>query len=91
MQWLSDSFVWLAMGVVLWLSTSAWGQTPPPDEGPVVKPTVAVERQGPMLVLTYRLLRADGQPYGRSASGSRPAFTIHRGKRQVASGLFAYG
>ncbi len=88
---LSGSFLWLASGAVLWLSTSAWGQTASSDETRAVKPTVTVERQGRMLVLTYRLLGADGQPYGQRAAGSRPGFTIHQGKKQIASGPFAYG
>ncbi len=88
---LTGSFLRLASGVVLWLSASAWGQTAPSDEMPAVKPTVTVERQGPVLVLTYRLLGAEGQPAGPSAAGSRPAFTIHQGKRLVAAGPFAFG
>jgi hypothetical protein len=90
-QLLSGSFVGLVGATVLGLSVSMWGQAAPSDETAALRPAVTVHRQGRLLVLDYQLLGADGQPHTQSVSRSRPEFTIHQGKRQVASGRFQYG
>lgn len=73
------------------LMAAAWGQTTPSDQPPAVKPIVTVARQGRELVLNYKLLGPDGQPSTQNASNGRPEFTVHQGKRKVASGQFEYG
>ena len=96
-QLLSGSLVWLVSGAALSLSTSAWGQTAPPDEAPAlkierpVKPAVTVQRQGRLLILSYRLVGADGEPYTQSVPSNQPEFTVYRGQRKIASGQFQYG
>ncbi len=85
------AFLGLVSGAALWLSAAAGGQTAPSGEVPAVKPAVMVERRGHLLILSYKLVGADGQPYTQSVPSSRPEFTIRKGNRQIASGQFEYG
>jgi hypothetical protein len=76
-------------GTVLWLSTAAWGQTTqvPPGQPSAGRPGVAAERQGRLLVLSYRA--PDGE--AQSKPGTPPRFAVYRGQRKIASGQFEYG
>jgi len=90
-QWPFRLRVGLVSGVALWLSGSAWGQTAPAGATPAAKPAVTAQRQGRLLVLSYKLVSADGRPAMPSVPSSRPEFTVHKGKRKIASGKFEYG
>ena len=55
-------------------------------------PTVAVERQGRLLVLTYGPTSASGGQLSNAVSRDEPpGFTIYKGQRKIASGQFEYG
>ncbi len=87
----SGIFICLLWAAVLWLSVSAWGQTAPLGGMPAMKPAVTAERQGRLLVLSYKLVGADGQPVTQNVPGGPPEFTIYQGNRRIASGQFEYG
>jgi len=61
--------------------------------GAPLRHVVKVERQGPTMVLNYKLIGQGGEPYAinRNRPEERPAFTVYRGDRQVASGNFEFG
>jgi len=55
--------------------------------------TVEMSRHGTELMLDYRLVGVGGEKYVNFGKDfdNRPAFTIYRGKKQIASGSFEYG
>jgi len=61
--------------------------------GAPLRQVVTIERQGPTMVLNYELIGQGGEPYAinRQQASERPAFTVYRGDRQVASGDFEFG
>jgi hypothetical protein len=61
--------------------------------GAPLRHVVKVERQGPTMVLAYELIGQGGEPYvlSRNRPEQRPAFTVYRGDRKVASGDFEFG
>lgn len=56
------------------------------------KPSVAIDRDGRLLVLTYRPLGSGGGRISNAAAqGRSPAFTVYRGQKKIVSGQFRYG
>lgn len=55
--------------------------------------TVEMSRHGTELILNYQLVGVGGEKYVNYGKDfkNRPAFTIYRGKKQIASGSFEYG
>jgi len=55
--------------------------------------TVEMSRHGTELMLDYQLVGVGGERYVNFGKDfdNRPAFTIYRGKKQIASGSFEYG
>lgn len=58
--------------------------------GAPLKQTVKVERQGPILQLSYDLAGVGGENYAVMRS-ARPAFTVFKGDKKVGSGEFEFG
>jgi len=69
---------------------TAESQEPASGDGSL-EPVVTANRRGRLLVLTYAPRATGGSTANRSSRGDRPAFAIHQGRRQVASGQFEYG
>ncbi len=61
--------------------------------GAPLRQVVKVERQGPVMALSYELVGQGGEPYAisRNRPEQRPAFTVYKGDRKVASGDFEFG
>lgn len=80
---------------------SCWADEAPADSntarltvpaGESVRPSVEAARQGRLLVLTYKPIRADGVRFPNAVARTQsPAFTVHQGKRKVVSGQFEFG
>jgi hypothetical protein len=61
------------------------------DIGASLKPSVTVKREGRLLKLDYRLLKADGQPSINSDRSHPPEFAVYQGDEKIGSGKFEYG
>lgn len=60
--------------------------------GAPLKQTVTIERQGPILVLSYELKGGSGETYNVVSNKSkRPTFTVFKGAKEVATGMFEFG
>ena len=58
--------------------------------GAPLKQTVRIERQGPILALSYELTGAGGETYAATRS-KQPTFTVFKGEKEVAAGKFEFG
>ena len=93
MRRFSQATVWLLLGLALGPGIAIAGSEPAlgATDG-LLKPSVKIERQGRLLVLTYHAVDAQGAPYSTAEQRSlSPRFTIYKGQREIASGQFEYG
>lgn len=59
--------------------------------GAPFKHAIEVQRQGKVLVLTYKLIGLAGENYISSTLGNPPGFSIIKGNKEIALGKFEYG
>ena len=54
-------------------------------------PTLSVQRQGRILVMSYELLGAGSEAYTGGDRSKPPTFAVYKGQKEVASGQFEFG
>ena len=59
--------------------------------GAPLKQTIDVKRQGRFLLLNYKLTGQGGESYRDLSRREKPAFTVYKGDKVIASGNFEYG
>ena len=59
--------------------------------GAPLVPTIKVQRQGPILRLSFDLLGTGGESYNSDDRSKPPTFAVYRGQKQIASDKFEFG